>query len=97
MPLTNQLKADVLSPRNAMSLDTVAAVRKEMARVYRLALNGRIQSDEMARLVYALKEIRACLEAEMLTDVQQRLVLPSRDMDNHNGHRVPHQPTFTGR
>jgi len=94
MPLTNQLKADVLSPRNAMSLDTVAAVRKEMARVYRLALNGRIQSDEMARLVYALKEIRACLEAEMLTDVQQRLVLLSRDMDNHNGQRVPHQPAF---
>ena len=95
MPLTNQLKADVLSPRNAMSLDTVAAVRKEMARVYRLALNGRIQSDEMARLVYALKEIRACLEAEMLTDVQQRLVLLSRDMDNHNGQRFPHQPAFS--
>jgi len=97
MPLTNQLKADVLSPRNAMSLDTVAAVRKEMARVYRLALNGRIQSDEMTRFIYALKEIRACLEAELLTDVQQRLALLSRDMDNHNGHRVPHQPTFTGR
>ena len=36
-------------------------------------------------------EIRACLEAEILTDVQQRLALLSRDMDNHNGQRIPHQ------
>ena len=78
-----------------MALDTVAAVRKEMARVYRLALNGRIQSDEMTRFIYALKEIRACLEAELLTDVQQRLALLSRDMDNHNGHRVLHQLAFS--
>ena len=62
-----------------------------------LALNGRIRSDEMTRFIYALKEIRACLEAEILTDVQQRLALLSRDMDNHNGHRVLHQPTFPGR
>ena len=27
-------------------------------------------------------------EAEILTDVQQRLALLSRDMENHNGHRV---------
>ena len=48
----------------------------------------------MTRFIYALKEIRACLEAEILTDVQQRLALLSRDMDNHNGHRVAHQPPF---
>jgi len=63
-----------------MALDTLAGVRGEMARLYRLALNGRIRSDEMTRFIYALKEIRACLEAEMLTDVQQRLALLSRDM-----------------
>jgi hypothetical protein len=57
-----------------------------VARLYRLALNGRIRSDEMTRFIYALKEIRACLEAELLTDVQQRLALLSRDMDNHNAH-----------
>ena len=61
-----------------------------------LGLNGRIRSDEMTRFIYALKEIRACLEAEILTDVQQRLVLLSRDMDNKNGHRVLHQPTVAG-
>ena len=48
----------------------------------------------MTRFIYALKEIRACLEAEILTDMQQRLVLLSQDMDNHNGHHVIHQPTF---
>ena len=66
----------------------------EMSRLYRLGLNGKIRSDDMTRFVYVLREIRACLEAEVLTDVQQRLALLSRDMDNHNGHRVTHQPTF---
>ena len=60
-----------------------------------LALNGRIRSDEMTRFIYALKEIRACLEAEILTDVQQRLALLSREMDNHNGQRILHQPTVS--
>ena len=78
-----------------MALDTLAGVRGEMARLYRLALNGRIRSDEMTRLSYALKEIRACLEAELLTDVQQRLVLLSQEMDNHNGQRVPYQPALS--
>src|SRR4026207_599401 len=97
MPLTHQPKAEVLPPRNAIALDTLAGVRGEMARLYRLALNGRIRSDEMTRFIYALKEIRACLEAEILTDVQQRLALLSRDMDNHHGQRIPQQPAFTGR
>ena len=48
----------------------------------------------MTRFIYALKEIRACLEAEILTDIQQRLALLSRDTGNHNGHGVADQPTF---
>src|SRR5262245_36807390 len=94
MALTNQPKVEVLSPRNAMALDTLAGVRGEMARLYRLALNGRIPSEEMTRFIYALKEIRACLEAEILTDIQQRLALLSRHMDNYNGHRGLHQQTI---
>ena len=94
--MTQKPKAEVLPPpRNKMALDTLAGVRGEMARLYRLALNGRIRSDEMTRFIYALKEIRACLEAELLTDVQQRLALLSRDMDNHNGQRIPHQPAIS--
>ena len=64
MSLTHKPKAEVLPPRNAMALDTLAGVRGEMARLYRLALNGRIRSDEMTRFIYALREIRACLEAD---------------------------------
>ena len=94
MTLPNQPKAEVLSPRNAMALDTLAGVRGEMSRLYRLGLNGRIRSDEMTRFIYVLKEIRAALEAEILIDVQQRLAFLSRDMDNHNGHDLLHQPTF---
>jgi hypothetical protein len=94
MSLTQKSKDEVLPPRNAVPLDTLAGVRGEMARLYRLGLNGRIRSDEMTRFVYALKEIRACLEAEILTDVQQRLVLLSRETDTHNGHRILHQPAF---
>jgi hypothetical protein len=95
MSLTHQPKSEVLSPRNAIALDTLAGVRGEMARLYRLALNGRIRSDEMTRFIYALKEIRACLEAELLTDVQRRLASLSRDMDNNNGQRIPHQPALS--
>ena len=95
MPLTSQPKAEVLTPRNKMALDTLAGVRGEMARLYRLGLNGKVRSDEMTRFVYVLKEVRACLEAEMLTDVQQRLALLSRNMGNHNGHHVLHQQTFS--
>ena len=63
-----------------------------MARLYRLGLNGKIKSDEMTRFVYVLKEIRACLEAEILTDVQHRLALLSREDNNHDGHRIANQP-----
>ena len=80
MSLTHKSKAEVLPPHNAIALDTLAGVRGEMARLYRLGLNGRIRSDEMTRFIYALKEIRACLEAEILTDGQQRLALLSRDI-----------------
>src|SRR6478609_3888925 len=97
MALTEKSKPEVLSPRNAVALDTLAGVRGEMARLYRLGLNGKIRSDEMTRFIYALKEIRACLETEALTDIQQRLVFLSRDTDNRNGHGIAHQPTFASR
>jgi hypothetical protein len=94
MSLSQKPKAQVLTPRNAMALDTLAGVRGEMARLYRMGLNGRIPSDEMTRFIYALKEIRACLEAETLSDVQERLTVLSREIGVHNGHRVIHPPTF---
>ena len=97
IPLSQRQKIEVLlPPQHTASLNTLRGVRREMCRVYRGVANGRISSDEATRRIYILKEIRAALEAEILTDVQQRLVLLSRDMDNHNGQRVPYQPALTG-
>lgn len=62
-----------LEPHSAVQLDTLAGVRGEMARLYRLALKGTLQPDGMTKFIYALKEIRACIEAELLDDVQLRL------------------------
>ena len=39
-----------------------------------------------------LRDVRS-LEAEVLTDVQQRLVTLTRNLDNHNGRHIVHQPT----
>ena len=93
MTLPHQPKAEVLSPRNAMALDTLAGVRGEMARLYRLALNNKLPCDELTRLIYTLKEIRACLEAEILTDVQQRLALLSRE---YGQQKWSQHPSSTG-
>jgi hypothetical protein len=95
MPLTEKPKAEVLPPRNAMRLDSLAGVRGEMARLYRLCLNGKIESGELTRLVYVLKEVRACLEAEMLIDVQDRLAMLTQDVENPNGRRILHPPTLS--
>ena len=91
--MTQKTKAEVLSPRNKMALDTLVGVRAEMARIYRAGLNGKIPSDEMTRFIYALKEIRACLEAEILTDVQQRLAFLTQNMDGRHGQRILPQQT----
>jgi hypothetical protein len=87
MSLTQKPKSEVHTPRHRMALDSLVGVRGEMARLYRLALNGRIPCDELTRLVYTLKEIRCCLESEILTDVQQRLALLTQNMDNRHGQR----------
>jgi hypothetical protein len=98
MSLNKKTKSEVvppLTPRNAMPLDSIVGVRREMGRLYRLSLNGRLPADELTKLVFTLREIRCCLEAEALTDVQQRLVVLSRNMDKFNGHHIPHQPTYS--
>lgn len=59
---------EVYSPINVnhtARLDSLRAIRIEQARLYRAAIRGRLPSDEMTRLVYALKEIRSTLEAEI--------------------------------
>ena len=77
---------DGLVPKKAIALDTLVGVRGEMARLYRLALKGTVQPDEMTKFIYALKEIRACIEAEVLDGVQQRLEALSAAVGGRRGH-----------
>lgn len=68
-------KPEVIPPPSyKMAMDSLAGVRQEMARLYRLGLTGKIRSDEMTRFVYVLKEIRACLEAEVRVEARGQLV-----------------------
>ena len=71
--LKAKTKSDGLSTRQPVRLNTLAGVRTEMARLYRLTLNGKCVAEEATKRVYILKEIRGCLEAELLDDVQARL------------------------
>ena len=98
MSLSQKRKVEVVPPltsRNAMQLNTLASVRAEMSRLYRLALNGRIPPDDLTKLVFTLKEIRCCLESEILTDVQRRLTLLTQNMDHRHGQRILPQQTVS--
>jgi len=70
-------------------LDTLASVRGEMSRMYRLAINSKLAADEMTKFIYALKEIRCCIEAETtateLADIQRRLAVLTNDMAVRRG------------
>jgi hypothetical protein len=54
-------------------LATPAHIRDEMARVYRLSLQGKIEPEKMTKLIYALKEIRSCIEMDVLDEAPRRL------------------------
>jgi hypothetical protein len=45
-------------------LDTIGNVRRELGRLYRAGLSGKLESAEAARLAFILKEVRASLEVE---------------------------------
>ena len=47
-----------------MPLDTIGNVRRELGRLYRASLSGKLKSAEAARLAFILKEVRASLEVE---------------------------------
>jgi len=47
-------------------LDSVGGVVKEMARCYREARRGTLETKEMGRLVYALTQIRQAIEGSEL-------------------------------
>jgi len=77
--LNPQEKTEGLPPRAVVKLDTLANVRAEMARMYRLALKNKVGANTLTKFIFALKEIRGCIEAETtateLADIQRRLVM----------------------
>lgn len=72
-PLRGQSKSEGLSPSGPLKLSTLAEVRTEMARMYRLALKRTIEPDEASKFTYILREIRQCLETEDLNEIKARL------------------------
>jgi hypothetical protein len=60
----------VLLPAPQIRLNDLEAVRREMARVYREARGGMINSQDASRFVYILGELRKLFEA---TDLERRI------------------------
>ena len=54
------------TPRTRISLRDVDAIRREMARVYRDARRGQLETSQAARLTYMLSEIRKTWEVSVL-------------------------------
>ena len=78
-------KGKSVPPEGRSKLSTLAEVRTEMATVYRLARGGKMQASEMLTLIYGLREIRACIEAGTLEDVQARLAALSAHVGASHG------------
>ncbi|MCC6948838.1 MAG: hypothetical protein IT539_13805 [Bradyrhizobiaceae bacterium] len=78
-------KKENLYPSHPVALDTLANVRTEMARLYRLGLKRDISPDAMTKFVYVLREIRGCIEAKLLEDVQGKLAELSAKVEARHG------------
>ena len=70
--MSEQPQKEGSTPRRA-KLKSLADVRHEMARIYREARFGKLDASVATRLTFILKEIRCCLEAEMLQCIEQRV------------------------
>jgi hypothetical protein len=69
--LGRKVKAEViypgysLNPHHTQRLDSLRAIRIEQSRLYRATIRGRLPSEELTKLFFCLREIRATLEAEI--------------------------------
>jgi len=54
----------ILEPKHTRALNSPRAIRQEMCRVYRAAINGHVTPGEGTRLIFMLREINAALAAE---------------------------------
>ncbi len=57
-------KKELFRSPHRLPLESVTDVRREMCRLYRGGLNGRVSPAVMTRFTYTLEKIRSCLEAE---------------------------------
>jgi hypothetical protein len=72
--------------RNRQRLGSLPMVRLEMARLYRAAKSGKMEAEKVSRLVYVLREIRCCLESEMLVGLEERMAA----IQERSQARIPH-------
>jgi hypothetical protein len=70
-------------------LDSLAGIMREMACVYREVRTGKTKADLGAKLVFMLRELRACLEAQAMEAMQQRLEALSTAAEQRNGYTQP--------
>lgn len=70
----------VLLPAPRINLNDLDGLRREMARVYRDMRGGRVHSQDGARLVYVLGELRKVFE---VCDLEKRLAALEGGHDGH--------------
>ena len=70
-------KVEVLRPIHRLALETLPDVRREMSRLYRGGLNGRVPAGQLTKFVFVLDKIRSCLEAEAAQAVAAKVDTPT--------------------
>lgn len=70
----------VVLPAPRINLNDLDGLRREMARVYRDMRGGRVHSQDGARLVYVLGELRKVFE---VCDLEKRLAALEGGNDGH--------------
>jgi hypothetical protein len=86
--MTKALRA----PYKVGRLDSLAAVRSELGRLYRYAWARKMDINEATRFAYILKEIRCAIEAEVTERLEKQLMtieerLEARIVAHHEGRR----------
>lgn len=70
----------VVLPAPRINLNNLDGLRREMARVYRDMRGGRVPTQDGARLVYVLGELRRVFE---VCDLEKRLAALEGENDGH--------------
>lgn len=68
------------SKKNTGRLDRLSSVRLEMARIYRKVKGGKLEPESATKRVYILKEIRCCIEAEIMERMEERMIRIQENM-----------------